>query len=1027
MPTFPEHLACLIVPTKMISTPAASITLKIIGAILSVLGLYGLTAACLIPWYLQFVVLPEWASHNQMSITVESFAINPFLLKASLKNVELHRVSAVKHASLMSFRDFTLTVDPLQSVRLKNVQMNMALSGLSVHLERTRDGFIGLPVPTSQKPDSKPDTGFSYPVTVQQWILTDSHFDYLDNTLQDPLHLRLQDISARLEYLNLQAPVNTHFELAMSTENGEHIHTDGTLQITPFKVDGHLVAKGLHWAPWGNRYARSSSLQWLEGTLNMAAQYRFERSPSPHLQIQLDGDAEKLALAINENQKLTLAKLALQRASYHFPNNDLSIGLLTLSDLETKSAALKIGKQQAPDAIKTVRMADIQYQHESHALSIGKLQSERSNLHLGLTESGKFQISGLVSNPTQSPDKTTTDTVSSTGQPGLNFTIDELELNQYSVGFNDESRIPPVKLKMDPIALRLQNLSNHSERPVKLDFSMGVGKKGVIRSVGQGGLVPLTLDARVDVENVRLQPIQQYWDDWVGFSIVTGRLNLKGDLVINSGKSGNGFSGDIEVTRLKTVDKLEKKDFIQWESLRLDGLVVDAHPKRVSLRSATLRSPFARVVIGSDGGLNIGRQFLARSDTPSVESAEKQPDTQTNWPIVVGSVLVSEGSMNFSDASLKPNFITDIKSLNGSIRGLSSQSQAKADVNVKGNLNNSSPVSITGQFNPFQSDHYTDMTMTFKDVNLTNLSPYSGKFAGYRIEKGKLDLNLHYKIAQRKLKAENRMILNQLVLGERVESPEATTLPIRWALALLKDSEGRIDINLPISGRLDDPHFSIRNVLGEAFTQTFTKLISSPFSVLGHLLPEEGEELAWIGFQPGDTQLTQSATSKLEKIADILKQRPGVNLDIKSLADRQQDRKALAERELYERIENLRWMELEDRHTREKLDDEAYHRLFTEFVRNTDLVSPALRKLSGADPAILTGKLFEDTLEKVLMDWPVDDLALRQLAQQRSESIRHYMIHTIGLPDSRIFLLDVKINDQNEGDVKSLLSLSTAS
>ena len=651
-------------------------------------------------------------------------------------------------------------------------------------------------------------------------------------------------------------------------------------------------------------------------------------------------------------------------------------------------------------------------------MRVGKLNSDHALLQLGLTDSGTWQLAG---NPLLSTSDSTSKTPDSEPQPQLNYTFAEVNLHQYTLLFADETRQPPVILKMDPVSIQLRDLTRSANVPFKFDLALGIGKKGVIKSQGQAKLSPLALDAKLDVNDLRLQPLGTYWDDLVGFRVMTGRVNLKGEIAINPASQNHSFSGNMEITRFKTVDKIQQKEFVRWNTLRLDGLVISSNPQKLSLKSAILRDPCARVVISPAGELNLGQLFVVN------QHPENQTRPSPSWPIVIGSVHVNNGCMNFSDLTLEPGFSTDILGLHGSIQGLSSQSQSRADINMTGFMDNNSPVRITGQGNPFMRDLYTNIIMTMNDINLTNFSPYSGKFAGYRIEKGKLDMDLHYQVSQRKLKAENRMVINQLELGERVESPDATSLPVRLALALLKDSQGRIDISLPVTGRLDDPRFSIASVLGEAFTQAISKLVRSPFAVLGHLVSAGQEDLAKIGFQPGAHELNPDELTKLDKVAAIILQRPGLTLDIKGISDLEQDAQALAERELKEQLAGMRKTEQDNTGQQASLSDTEYHAFLTEFVRLNYPVSPEINTLNELGQTVLNDPLFASALAKVLRDWPVDHLALRKLAQERGEVIRAYLTVKKGLPDSRVFLRDVRIESDHKNTIKTLLSLNTGS
>jgi len=159
-------------------------------------------------------------------------------------------------------------------------------------------------------------------------------------------------------------------------------------------------------------------------------------------------------------------------------------------------------------------------------------------------------------------------------------------------------------------------------------------------------------------------------------------------------------------------------------------------------------------------------------------------------------------------------------------------------------------------------------------------SPYAMKFAGYRIAGGKISLDLQYKVHGRQLAGENQIVIDQLTLGERVDSPDALKLPLELAIALLKDSDGRIDLGLPVSGSLDDPQFSYGALIWKAIGTVLTKIVTAPFRAIGALLGVSGEKLEGIAFDAGSDRLLPPEREKLQQIAQLLAKRPQLKLSV---------------------------------------------------------------------------------------------------------------------------------------------------
>jgi outer membrane protein OmpA-like peptidoglycan-associated protein len=400
--------------------------------------------------------------------------------------------------------------------------------------------------------------------------------------------------------------------------------------------------------------------------------------------------------------------------------------------------------------------------------------------------------------------------------------------------------------------------------------------------------------------------------------------------------------------------------------------------------------------------------------------------------VVIGRFNIHQGDADFTDMSIKPvGFAIEIHALNGNIRSLSSRADVKSDVVLEGRLNEGSKVKIFGKINPFSYMAYTDLVMSFKDVNLTTLTPYSAKFAGYRIEKGKLSMELRYQLENGQLTAANSFVLDQLQLGERVDSPDATSLPIRLAIALLKDSDGKIDIQLPLTGDLSNPEVSVWGLLSNAAGSLLRKVIAAPFALMGSLMGSSGEELEAVAFAPGLTALTNPEKEQLAVVAKGLKDRPGISLEIKGSADAELDRPVLAEQDLSRQLKNAKQIEIGRRKGKEAewdgiaLSDEDYTRLFTNLYR---WKTPDAVELQGLKPTeSLSGNTLETAKHKLLENWKVSEMDLRSLAQARAESIRSYLVKDQGLPDQRIYLSDVKLTELDKKgakEIKALLSLS---
>jgi hypothetical protein len=310
---------------------------------------------------------------------------------------------------------------------------------------------------------------------------------------------------------------------------------------------------------------------------------------------------------------------------------------------------------------------------------------------------------------------------------------------------------------------------------------------------------------------------------------------------------------------------------------------------------------------------------VAQENTPVATNA---PALALPAKISVGSIVISNAHLQFTDRSLQPNVNASIEQLNGTISGLSSEGKQPAELNLAGKVGETAPVEITGKVNPFDQKQPAEFKISFKDVDLHPVGPYTGKFLGYRLNKGKLSMELNYHLADNKLKSENLIVLDQLMLGEKVESAEATKLPVRLAIAVMKDRNGRIELNVPIDGSLDDPQFHLGKVISRAVINIFTKIVTSPFAALGAVFGGKGEEISFQEFDAGSSELLPASAQKLDALVKGLYERPGLQVEIEGSIDPRTDLDALRKLKLQREFRTKKWKSLrKSEQARMKPDD----------------------------------------------------------------------------------------------------------
>jgi len=492
------------------------------------------------------------------------------------------------------------------------------------------------------------------------------------------------------------------------------------------------------------------------------------------------------------------------------------------------------------------------------------------------------------------------------------------------VTVTDSALAKPVSHMLDGIAVNTDRIELNGaagSKPLTATARATLQSGGTLQAKARYDLRQQQGEVDLGIERAALAAFSPYLSNSTRLSLDTGEASLGGKLALNSAatasKTGESlrFAGKASIRELKLTDQSTQQMFAQWAELSSQDLklTTGAGGTRVELADLLLDQPRGDIVIGEDGSLNltqIGKvgapatpATTALSSAPAAVAGPAAPATTASsapgdaapTKVKIDRVQVTGGDVHFADLSLRPQFGTRVSDLSGLIVGISSEASSRAEVSLEGKVDEFGLARLSGTVAPASAAQYTDLKASFRNLEMRNLTPYSGKFAGRKIESGKLSLELEYKVLERKLKGENQIVIDNLKLGERVESKDATSLPLDLAIALLSDSKGVIDLGLPVQGSLDDPQFSMGGLVWKAITNLLTKIVTAPFRALGALLGGSGEEFEAVLFEPGEARLLPPEREKLAKLATALEKRPQLKLAIEGRFDRERDREALAD------------------------------------------------------------------------------------------------------------------------------------
>jgi hypothetical protein len=475
--------------------------------------------------------------------------------------------------------------------------------------------------------------------------------------------------------------------------------------------------------------------------------------------------------------------------------------------------------------------------------------------------------------------------------------LGKLDLVDHRLAIADRSVTPPVELEITGIRASARELRSDGKKPVPFDASFRVKQGGRFTAKGRVAPDGTAADATLSVAQLALTPAQPYIARNADVVLRSGEVSTNGRLTYRRGRDRATvtYTGSADIARVNVVEAATSDPVVSWTSLHADTLRFGLAPDRLEIVEMRLTELDGKLVIFQDKTLSLAKLMKpagAPADTaapagppPATPPASGPPaaaasDAAPAFPVIVERVRIDNSSMSFADLSLVLPFAARVHSLNGVVVGLGSDAATRATVKLDGRVDEFGSLKVDGALSAFRPKVFTDIAVIFRNVPMSTLTPYSATFAGRRIRAGTMDLDLQYKIDRSALVGENRVVLRQLQLGERVESPGAMRLPLDLAIAILSDSEGRIDIALPVRGNVDHPEFSYGRLIWQALVTVITRIATSPFRALAGLFGGDAESLQTIVFEPGSDIVRPPERQKLQRVAEVLGKRTRLKLTV---------------------------------------------------------------------------------------------------------------------------------------------------
>ena len=966
--------------------------------------IYALLGFVLAPWLVKNAAVDAVDKNLNAELRIERVAINPFVLSLQIDGLELDAANGESIARIQQiFANFQLS----SLFRWAWSFAEIRFDAPELFLSRDDSGALNLAslpsgtVAPEPAPEANSESGIPR-LFIHDFSINEARVDWRDAVPREPVETVFGPVSVRIAGLNTLPDRAGEQEVMITTETQGTLSWSGSLQLNPLASNGRAAVRGSHF-PLTSAYIRhETGLDITDGETNVELDYSIDTGPDGQLRAAIDNleisftgmRVDTFHAESDDNKQprefLSVPRISLTGGSLHWPERRLSA-----TNLEIGDAALDL-----------VRL-----------------------------ESGLFDFATR-----NAPDESG---VEQTDEPSVEdntpwqVALDRFAISNLDVGLTDRSVNPVAETGLNAITLEVLDISNEPGGSFPTTLSMVASHGGTIRLNGSVTALPEPeFDFDLSVGGVPLAAAHPYIEPMADVTLESGTLSVAGHIHHDPGEPLL-FTSDITIADFLITETDEGTGLGSWDALVAEGVTLSVAANSLQISEVRFDKPYADILIAADGSVNLGRVSKTPTGAPeesvgALEPGSSGAEAAPSMNVTIGRVVVNDAEVDFADESLPLPFVAKIASLNGTFSTIATESIEPSNVEFEGKVDEYGLVRVTGFVTPLDVSNNTDLAVVFENVEIPKFSAYTIPFAGREIESGKLDLNLGYLVKDRQLTGENKIVLRDFELGDDVPHPDAMSLPLGLAVALLKDPSGNIDIDLPVRGDLDDPDFGYGRVIGKAMVNLIVKIVASPFALLGNLIGVEADELEYINFPPGRADLTPPEMERAQKLAEALGLRPTLILEISGVIDREADSLALKT----ERLDAV----VESRIEAEPDADDANYA-----AQRAQVIESMYREVSVSDPAALdmlraeytsleTGSFdqlaYTEEIRRRLIDAEVvAEAELITLARARATNTSEAVLGADPTLEGRVAVVDLREEDTRNSDetVRMKVSLTTGS
>jgi outer membrane protein OmpA-like peptidoglycan-associated protein len=863
-----------------------------------------------------------------------------------------------------------------------------------IEIARARDGRLNLmsllPAGKASPADAAVASRAAGPdpdVKIAAFEVLQARFGFNDAVPSRPFTFAVEPIDIVLRDFSLQGDAPATLSIDAQGDGGAKVKLDAKVVMPAMSAEGALSVAGVD-VP---RFAA-------------------------YLPDTLDFSVDQAQARLHAKFKVALAKEG--------PQGDITVSEAGVAQLKLVRKGAKQPFAQAADIALSEGRVDL----TGRTVKVDGFDIVNPVLRATREADGSIDLAGLVKEA-QSPAAAPAGPVEPDGPPWA-IRLGALRLKDGAIRLEDRTLAKSGVVEMDKLALTVEDVGTDKTLKSRIDLAFRQPGGGLFGARGGFSLQPMAASLKLDARRLNLLVGQPWMAERLNAELLRGNVSLRGDLGVQVAPAGTwalSWRGETTVADVHLTDKINASDLLKWRSLFIGAVALKLDSGKPDLLGAlsvgevALSDYFARIILSKDGRLNLqdivkktppepapgagaAVQPLASADrsTSAVQAVQSVPQDKPvdsmRPPIDVKRIVLQGGQVDFSDFFVKPNYRARLTELGGRVSGLSSSSGTAGDVELRGVVEGSAPIDIIGRVNPLTGPLFLDIKANARGIELAPLSPYSGKYVGYGIEKGKLSVSIAYKIENDQLSAQNNVVLDQLTFGAPVDSPDAIKAPILLAVSLLKDRNGVIDINLPISGSLSDPEFSIGGLVVKVVVNLIVKAVTSPFALLGSLFGSDAD-LDHVAFAPGRAALDETARGKLDTLGKALADRPALKIEVTGRTDPAIDVEGYRRALLDSKVKAVKAAKSKVAVDQVVLDPAEYPDLLEVVYKAASFPKP--RNMIGLAKSLPVGEM--ETL--ILTHTEVSDEDLRLLGLARAQAVKEYLAQHAKIDDARLFVL----------------------